>query len=493
MTVLRRCYNQSVQVSTWQKPLIIRNIKLGYGGIPVVDNFNLTVTPGEIHALAGENGAGKTTVLKAVAGLITQMSGSIEIPADDREKASRVGFVLQHDVLPSNMTLGACVACAALAAGLSSTVDSNQQLLTRVDLLVPLGKRVSDLTMHQRQLLQVACALASKPALLLLDEPTAVMSHTDAVHFWKLIQSEVANGLTVIIATHKLEDILEYCSHVTVMRSGQLVFTRQVSDVTLADIISGMAPPAISESKAIDKPEKRFSSELIVRISGNGAQLDIHENEIHGLAGLDGSGYTSWLKALALTRQDGLLVTVRQDSIDSKSIATRRKMRIGYIPADRHIEGMITSEPLDHNMTFGQLPDSPFEQWLPLRTHSDAAKASAIVDVYDVRPRDVTRNLDTLSGGNQQKFMVGRELERNNEIIVIDQPTRGLDRAASAGITQKLLAKSLQTGTAILVYSDDLTFLINTCDTISVVSNGQLVQTRPSTEWTEKSLVEAIV
>ena len=493
MTVLRRCYNQSVQVSTWQKPLIIRNIKLGYGGIPVVDDFNLTITPGEIHAMAGENGAGKTTVLKAVAGLITQMSGSIEIPADDREKASRVGFVLQHDVLPSNMTLGACVACAALAAGLSSTVDSNQQLLTRVDLLVPLGKRVSDLTMHQRQLLQVACALASKPALLLLDEPTAVMSHTDAVHFWKLIQAEVANGLTVIIATHKLEDILEYCSHVTVMRSGQLVFTRQVSDVTLADIISGMAPPAISESKAIDKPKKRFSDEPLVRISGNGVQLDIHENEIHGLAGLDGSGYTSWLKALALTRQDGLLVTVRQESIDSKSIATRRKMRIGYIPADRHMEGMITSEPLDHNMTFGQLPDSQFEQWLPLRRHSDAAKASAIVDAYDVRPRDVTRNLDTLSGGNQQKFMVGRELERNNEIIVIDQPTRGLDRAASAGITQKLLAKSLQTGTAILVYSDDLTFLINTCDTISVVSNGQLVQTRPSTEWTEKSLVEAIV
>jgi simple sugar transport system ATP-binding protein len=493
MTVLRRCYNQSVQVSTWQKPLIIRNIKLGYGGIPVVDNFNLTVTPGEIHALAGENGAGKTTVLKAVAGLITQMSGSIEIPADDREKASRVGFVLQHDVLPSNMTLGACVACAALAAGQSSTVDSNQQQLTRVGLLVPLGKRVSDLTMHQRQLLQVACALASKPALLLLDEPTSVMSHTDAVHFWTLIQAEVATGLTVIIATHKLEDILEYCSHVTVMRSGELVFTRQVSDVTLADIISGMAPPAISESKAIDKPEKRFSSELIVRISGNGAQLDIHENEIHGLAGLDGSGYTSWLKALALTRQDGLSVTVRQESIDSKSIATRRKMHIGYIPADRHIEGMITSEPLDHNMTFGQLADSPFAQWLPLQRHSDAAKASAIVDAYDVRPRDVTRNLDTLSGGNQQKFMVGRELERNNEIIVIDQPTRGLDRAASAGITRKLLAKSLQTGTAILVYSDDLTFLINTCDTISVVSSGQLVQTRPSTEWTEKSLVEAIV
>lgn len=477
----------------WQHPLIITNIKLGYGGIPVVDGFNLTVRPGEIHALAGENGAGKTTVLKAIANLIGVISGSIVIPADNRDKASRVGFVLQHDVLPSNMTLGACVACAALAGGHTSKHQDVQQLLARVGLMVSIGKRVSDLTMHQRQLLQVACALASKPALLLLDEPTAVMSHTDAVHFWKLIQAEVANGLTVIIATHKLEDILEYCSHVTVMRSGKLVFTRQVSDITLEEIITGMAPVTTSETGAQDRPERLIVSEPLVRISAKDAQLDIHEHEIHGLAGLDGSGYSRWLKALALTSQDGLTVTVRQESIDSKSIATRRKMRIGYIPADRHVEGIITSEPLDHNMTFGQLPDSQFDQWLPLRTHSDAAKASAIVDAYDVRPKEVTRNLDTLSGGNQQKFMVGRELERNNEIIVIDQPTRGLDRAASGGITQKLLAKSLQTGTAILVYSDDLTFLINTCDTISVVSNGQLVQTRPSTEWTEKSLVEAIV
>jgi ABC-type multidrug transport system ATPase subunit len=141
-----------VQVSIWQHPLIIRNIKLGYGGVPVVNDLNLTVTPGEIHALAGENGAGKTTVLKAVAGLITRISGSIEVPEDETNKASRVGFVLQHDVLPSNMTLGDCVACAAIAADQSSTLVSNQQLLTRVGLLVPLGKRVSDLTMHQRQL-----------------------------------------------------------------------------------------------------------------------------------------------------------------------------------------------------------------------------------------------------------------------------------------------------------------------------------------------------
>ncbi len=477
----------------WQHPLIITNIKLGYGGIPVVDGFNLTVRPGEIHALAGENGAGKTTVLKATANLIGVMSGSIVISADNRAKASRVGFVLQHDVLPSNMTLGACVECAALARGHTSKRQDQQQQLTNVGLLVSIGKRVSDLTMHQRQLLQIACALASKPALLLLDEPTAVMSQTHALHFWKLIQAEVENGLTVIIATHKLEDILEFCSHVTVMRSGRLVFTRQVSDITLEEIITGMAPVATSETGAQAKPDKLFSREPLVRINGNGARLDIHEQEIHGLAGLDGSGYSSWLKALALTRQDGITVTVRQESIDSKSIATRRKMRIGYIPADRHVDGMVVSEPLDYNMTYGQLPDSLLKYWLPIQRDSDVASATKIIDAYDVRPIDVTRRLDTFSGGNQQKFMIGRELERNNEIIVIDQPTRGLDRAASGGITQKLLAKSLQTGTAILVYSDDLTFLISTCDTISVVSNGQLVQTRPSTEWTEKSLVEAIV
>jgi simple sugar transport system ATP-binding protein len=226
---------------------------------------------------------------------------------------------------------------------------------------------------------------------------------------------------------------------------------------------------------------------------GNGAQLDIHEHEIHGLAGLDGSGYSRWLKALALTCQDDLTVTVHQESIDTKSIATRRDMGIGYIPADRHLDGMVVTESLEYNMTFGQLPDSHFKQWLPILRDSDVASATAIIDTYDVRPSDVTRRLDTFSGGNQQKFLVGRELERSNTVMVIDQPTRGLDRVASAEITRKLHAKSLHSQTAILVYSDDLTFLINTCDTISVVSNGHLVQTKMAFEWTEKTLIEAIV
>lgn len=482
-----------MQVSTWQRPLIIRNIKLGYGGNPVVDDFNVTITAGEIHALAGENGAGKTTVLKAVANLIAVMSGNIDIPVDNHGKPSRVGFVLQHDVLPSNMTLGACVACAALAGGQTTKPQDAQLLLTRVGLMVSIRKRVSDLTMHQRQLLQVACALASKPALLLLDEPTAVMSHTDALHFWKLIQREVTNGLTVIIATHKLEDIVDYCTHVTVMRSGKLVFTRPVGEITLETIITGMAPIATAESNAQGKTNKVFAEEPVIRIIGRGAQLDIREHEIHGLAGLDGSGYCSWLNALALIRQDGLSVTVKQESIDNKSIATRRAMGIGYIPADRHSDGLIITESLDYNMSFGQLPDSKLRQWLPISRTSDFAGASAIIRGYDVRPNDVSRRLGTLSGGNQQKYLVGRELERDNSVIVIDQPTRGLDRAASAAITRKIHAKSLHSGTAILVYSDDLTFLINTCDSISVISNGQLVQTKMATEWTEKSLVEAIV
>ena len=482
-----------MQPSTWQHPLIITNIKLGYGGIPVVDGFNLTVQPGEIHALAGENGAGKTTVLKAIANLIGVMSGSIVIPTDNRDKSSRVGFVLQHDVLPSNMTLGACVACSALAAGHTSKSQDEQQLLSRVGLMVSVAKRVSELSMHQRQLLQVACALASKPALLLLDEPTAVMSHTDGLHFWKLLQAEVKEGLTVMIATHKLEDVVDYCSHVTVMRSGRLVLTRQVSDITLEEIITGMAPVTTPETGAQRRPDKLISSEPIVKMCGNGAQLDIHEHEIHGLAGLDGSGYSRWLKALALTCQDDLTVTVHQESIDTKSIATRRDMGIGYIPADRHLDGMVVTESLEYNMTFGQLPDSHFKQWLPILRDSDVASATAIIDTYDVRPSDVTRRLDTFSGGNQQKFLVGRELERSNTVMVIDQPTRGLDRVASAEITRKLHAKSLHSQTAILVYSDDLTFLINTCDTISVVSNGHLVQTKMAFEWTEKTLIEAIV
>ena len=482
-----------MQVSKPQVTVSLENVTLGYGGLPVVDDYTLTVMSGQIHALAGENGAGKTTVLKAIAGLITLISGTIDIPLDQTGHAERVSFVLQHDVLPSNMTVGSCVKCASLAANGPSNNAIVLQHLTHVGLLVSPTERVANLTMHQRQLLQLACALASKPVLLLLDEPTAVMSHADTDHFWNLVQTEVQNGLTVVIATHKLEDITAYCSHVTVMRAGRLVLTRPIEDVSLEDIITGMAPASNSDTTLQSTAVKQIGDTPLVHIDGNGAPLNIHEHEVHGLAGLDGSGYGTWLEALALQRQEPLTVMVNNVNIDSLSISERRRLGIGYIPSDRHKDAFIGSESLEVNMSFGQLPSTKARLWMPIRHAQITAETNAVVDAYDVRPPDGSRLVRTLSGGNQQKFLVGRELERKNHVMVINQPTRGLDRAASSAISRKIQAASIEEKTAILVYSDDLTFLINTCDTISVVSNGRLVESRPVSSWTEASLVEAIV
>jgi ABC-type uncharacterized transport system ATPase subunit len=483
-----------VHVSNPQPALNLSNLVLGYGGMPVVDDFSLSISCGDLHALAGENGAGKTTVLKAIAGLIPVSAGSIGICRGDNGNPVRVSFVLQHDTLPSNMTIGACILCASVAVNVHTNSDEVHQLLTLVGLHAAPHIRVSELSMHQRQLLQLACALASKPGVLLLDEPTAVMSHADAIHFWNLIQTEVTNGLTVVVATHKLEDIKTQCSRVTVMRAGKLIFTRPTEDISIDDIIIGMAPPSSTQPEPNPATIKEFHGDPLIQISGNGETLTICEHEVHGIAGLDGSGYDTWLKALALSRQDGLTVHVNDIHIDTLSISARRNLGIGYIPADRHADALISSETLSVNMSFGQLPKRASAAWLPLiHSQSEAAATEVIMEAYDVRPRDVARTVSTFSGGNQQKFLVGRELERDNKVLVINQPTRGLDRGASNAISGKIKAVSLRDKSAILVYSDDLSFLINTCDKISIVSNGRLVETRPVGMWTETSLVEAII
>ena len=493
MTLVCRCYNHWVQIRN-DKPVVeIRELTLGYGSTPVVRDFSLAVCRGEIHALAGENGAGKTTVLKAIRGLLRQSSGEIVLTGTTATDVPRIAFVLQHDVLPVNMTVASCIQCAAVANHQSLNLSTIEQYLNQVGLTVRTHVRVSGLTMHQRQLLQLACALASKPAVLLLDEPTAVMSQPDSIHFWELIRSEVNQGLTVIIATHKLEDITLYCSRVTVMRSGRHVFTQSTPDVSLHDIITGMAPQTVAESHAQAVEKKCIGEHPVIHISTAATSLKVHSNEIHGIAGLDGSGYELVLDAIALTNQNGICVSINDINIDRESVAERRALGISYIPSNRHADAIIGTDSLETNVGYGALPNQ-FSQWVePINIQQQGLAAQVIVDKYDVRPPVVSAPMDTFSGGNQQKFVVGRELERMNQILVINQPTRGLDRSASAGISRKLRAASQRDKSAILVYSDDLSFLISTCDTISTFSGGRLTQTRPVSDWSEAMLVEAII
>jgi len=484
-----------VHVQTANPAVDIRNLTLGYGSTNVVFDFSLSVYPGEIHALAGENGAGKTTVLKAIRGLLSQTSGEISVSRASNADVHRIGFVLQHDVLPSNMTVASCVQCAALATQQRLESGAVEQYLDHVGLSIRPHVRTSQLTMHQRQLLQLACALSSKPNVLLLDEPTAVMSQPDSDRFWELIKGEVNRGLTVIIATHKLEDIIAHCSHVTVMRTGRHVFTRRAHEVTVQDIIAGMAPETVrvSNTNSSGGEKKRLVHRPVVHITDTDSALILHPLEIHGIAGLDGSGYERWLTAVALTKQEGINVTINGVNIERTTVAQRRALGIAYIPSDRHADAVIVRDSLVSNTSYGSSPNSLAQLLRPISLQMQQVAATAIVDRYDVRPPVVSAGMDTLSGGNQQKFVIGRELERKSQILVLNQPTRGLDRYASAEVSGKLRLASHRDQAAILVYSDDLSFLLSTCDTISTFSNGCLTQTRPVSEWSEAMLVEAIV
>ncbi len=471
----------------------IRNITLGYGATPVVYDFSLSVSKGEIHALAGENGAGKTTVLKAIGRLLKPSSGDIRFPAFISDDVARIGFVLQHDVLPANLSVSACIQCAAAASKQETNLDSTKLALSRVGLQISSDTKVVQLSLHQRQLLQLACALVSKPSLLLLDEPTAVMSLPDSVHFWDLIRSEVTKGLTVIIATHKLEDISEYCSTVTVMRTGRHVFTRQTADISVADILAGMAPQTTAEPKTMRSHIKEIGVHPVIQITTDASSLTVHAREIHGFAGLDGSGYKQWLHATALDDQKGINVTIDGIPVGRTSVAKRRTMGITYIPADRQADAIVDNETLESNIWFGALPDGLTAMILPIDPATQRKVAEGIVTKYDVRPPVTHAPINTFSGGNQQKFVIGRELERVSKVLVIDQPTRGLDRLSSEAVSNHIQSAVHRDMSAVIVYSDDLSFLIRTCDRISTFSGGHLTETRSASDWSEASLIEAIV
>jgi simple sugar transport system ATP-binding protein len=471
----------------------MNNLVLAYGDTPVVHDFSLTVSRGELHALVGENGAGKTTIIKAIGSLLPISNGNLTITSRSEALDPRIGIVLQHDVLPDNLTVDACITCAAIAANQNTSNASVLKQIERVDLSVSPRSKVGTLTLNERQLLQLACALAAEPEILLLDEPTAVMSQVDAERFWKLIKSEVQQGRTVMIATHKLEDVIAYCSHVSVLRLGKQVFTRRVDMVTIEDIILGMSPESPLHTDRTPKYPYDRPTAALVQITTADSKLELYKRKVHGIAGLDSSGYNAWLSSLAVARQNGFTVEVNQQKIDDFSIAQRRKLGIGFVPADRHADAVVGNETIKVNMSFGRIPDTAWGLWRPIRHAVATASARTITAKYDVRPQDVERDIDTLSGGNQQKFVVGRELERDSIVVVMNQPTRGMDRAATIAVSNHIRNAAADSDKSFLIYSDDLNFLLSTCDDISTVSNGLLTHSKPANEWTEAALIEAIV
>ena len=488
-----------VDVPRQTATLSLHEISKSFGGVAALTDVSLEVLPGEIHALLGENGAGKSTLMNVATGTIQPDRGRIVIAGEavdslDPRQASRRGiaFVHQHPAVMPDLTVLENLLVAlpreAFAGGPKEAVAA--AMLERVGLSVHLSDRVESLSVAQKHLLEIAKALAERPNLLVLDEPTAPLGQESVELLFTLVRSVVADGTSVVYITHRLAEVRELADRVTVLRDGKLRDTRVVSDVSDSELLSLIVGRQL-DSTFPDKMTAQEAEETlrIEHLSGPGftdVSLTARRGEIVGIAGVVGNGQSELLRSLAgLTHFDGSL------SINGEARSNRELLARGaFLPADRLAEGVITRLSVRENAAVSALKS--FKSRVLLNRKRELGMVTDSLASLSVKAASLDAPITSLSGGNQQKVMVARALLSEPILVLADEPTQGVDVGARAEIYQILRTVS-ESGIPVIIASSDAKELEGLCDTVIVMSRGHVVDTMRGDDVAEERMIHAAV
>jgi simple sugar transport system ATP-binding protein len=460
-------------------------IEKRFGATRAVRRASLVVDAGVLHAIVGENGAGKSTLLKIAAGIVARDAGEVwtfgdsPAPYDARIAQARgVGMVQQHFALfgdltvLENMILGAEPTHAAGRLDRVRAAEGATRVLRELGVTLPLEAKVSTLGVADKQRLEIARTLYRDARVVILDEPTAVLTPHEATTLYKALRRLADEGRAVVVVTHKLDEVLTHADVVTVMRRGETLGTRPVArgaDVArLAGELVGGEPLPPVQALVTPLGETRLTVRELARGPAlHGTSLEVHAGEIVGIAGVSGNGQSELVGILG-----GLLEPDAGEVVAGS---------MEVVHEDRQTEGLVLSATVRENLVLGELGQLTAGSWLGVideRRVTDAA-ASRIAR-FDIRPTDPEATARSLSGGNQQKVVVARALARAPDVLVIAHPTRGVDPIAARAIHEQLLGAAAR-GTALLVIGADLTELRLLCRRILVMVRGRVVASFPPT------------
>jgi simple sugar transport system ATP-binding protein len=475
----------------------LRDIVKRFPGVVANDGVNLTVMPGTIHAIVGENGAGKSTLMKILYGAQPADEGQILVNGLEQHYRSPrdaieigIGMVFQHFMLADNLTVWENIILGD-EPGTSWRLDIDAarkrilELGRNYGLRVDPDELVAELGVGEKQRAEILKVLYRNARIIILDEPTAVLVPQEVEELFASLRSLVSRGVTIIFISHKLDEVLRVADDITVIRAGRTVASVKPSDVTareLAELMVGseLPTPETRESTVTDQVALRVTN---LRVGGEGrAALDdvsftIHRGEILGVAGVEGNGQTELLEAIIGVEplQSG---TIELDGQDLSAIGTRarRERGIGYIPEDRQRDGLVLTAPLWENVMLGHQTKQPFSNGFWLNRAGAVDRTEQIIRDFDVRTPGADVAALALSGGNQQKLIVGREMTASPTVLVAAHPTRGVDVGAQAEIWDDL-RDARAAGLAVLLVSADLEELIGLSDTLVVFLRGRIVAT----------------
>jgi general nucleoside transport system ATP-binding protein len=481
----------------------LRGITKRFPGVIANADVNLRVLPGEVHAIVGENGAGKSTLMKTLYGMHRPDEGDILVdgePVDFRSPkdaiAARIGMVHQHFMLADQLTVLENIVLGSeprsgLQIDFRSARERIRELGSRYGMDVDPHALVADLEVGQRQRAEIIKVLYRGARILILDEPTAVLVPHEVAELFRNMREMKAEGQTVIFISHKLDEVLEIADTITVIRRGRTVTTVDPSEVTarqLAELMVGSELPRPETTESTVREEVALSVRdlsvpaLLDRARLADISFDVHRGEVVGIAGVEGNGQSVLIDAiLGLVPSAAGTVHLGDQDITHWPTRDRREAGIAYIPEDRHREGLLLSSPLWENTILGHQMDPALTRgpWLNLKGARE--RTTAVVDRYDVRTPTIDVAAHALSGGNQQKFIIGREMMADPKVLIAAHPTRGIDVGAQAAVWD-LLRQARSEGLAVLLVSADLEELIGLSDTLWVILRGQLVaQVDPAT------------
>ena len=488
----------------------MENITKRFGNVAANDGVHFAALPGEIHGLLGENGAGKSTLMRILFGLYRADSGSIYVndqPAritGPRDAISLgIGMVHQHFMLAEHLTVAENIVagCEPRRNGLLDYGRARRQICEvsdRYGLEVDPGARVEEISVGQQQRVEIIKALMRGAQTLILDEPTAVLTPPEVDELFAVMRALRESGTTIVFITHKLKETMEVSDRVTVLRDGKTIGTIDTSDATpdsLVEMMVGRSLPAHDDQRV--PPREAVLLELRdVSVAGrkgsrarlDGVSLAVRSGEVLGIAGVDGNGQLELEEvATGLRRPSkGRIVLIGQD-VTGFDTGRIREKGVACIPSDRLKRGMVDSLSLARNSVLGVHRSSDFSRRGVLLENALREHAQGIVDKYDVRAESIDQTMGSLSGGNQQKMLVGRELGRPHSVVIAAQPTRGLDVGATHYIREQILA-SRASGKAVLLISAELDEVLELSDRIAVIYEGRIVDVRPTSSFTEREL-----
>lgn len=485
------------------------NIRKEFSGFVANDNITLQVKKGEIHALLGENGAGKSTLMNVLFGLYQPEQGEIRVKGKPVKITNPniandlgIGMVHQHFMLVDVFTVTENIILGKETTkggriDLKRAEKEVREISERYGLSVDPKAKIADISVGMQQRVEILKTLYRGAEILIFDEPTAVLTPQEIKELIQIMRTLIKEGKSIILITHKLKEILEVCDRCTVIRKGKGIGTVNVSETNqneLASLMVGREVVFKTEKKPAQPQQEVLNiKDLVVKDSRgvmavNGLDLQVRAGEIVGIAGIDGNGQSELIEAITGLRKSES-GSVKVNGKELLNLAPRKisESGVGHIPQDRHKHGLVLNYPIGENMVLQTYYKRPFSKRGILNFTEIYNKARKLITEFDVRTPSEYTLARALSGGNQQKAIIGREVDRDPDLLIAAQPTRGLDVGAIEFIHKRLIEQR-DHGKAVLLVSFELDEIMNVSDRIAVIYEGKIVAVVEPKETTEQEL-----